>query len=190
MSKLTIQNLTFTYADGTAALHNITIDIRPNELFILFGPSRSGKTTLFHVIMGLLKPSAGVIEIFGKERRSEKDFRDIRHRIGLLFQDADDQLFSPTVLEDVAFGPLNLGMSREEADQVTGEFNAMIRESDETEFLKQYLRLDRDCNSTSLAFHLRKDGKGALLTGDKVEGWDELATHLDLRAHGRAWPFP
>lgn len=90
-----------------------------------------------------------------------------------------------------------LGMSREEADQVTGEFNAMIRETDGTEFLKQYLRLDRNCNSTSLAFHLRKDGKGVLLTGDKVEGWDELVTHLDLRAdvlklthHGQADGMP
>jgi cobalt/nickel transport system ATP-binding protein len=79
------------------------------------GPNGSGKTTLVHLIMGLLKPSAGRIEIFKKPAVTEKDFRKVRGKIGLLFQDADDQLFSPTVLEDVAFGPLNLGKSQDEA---------------------------------------------------------------------------
>jgi len=65
--------------------------------------------------MGLLKPTSGNFEVFGKPAQEEKDFREIRRKIGLLFQDADDQLFSPTVLEDVAFGPLNLGKSKEEA---------------------------------------------------------------------------
>jgi len=65
--------------------------------------------------MGLLRPSSGRVELFGKPANEEKDFRAARRRIGLLFQDADDQLFSPTVLEDVAFGPLNLGKSPEEA---------------------------------------------------------------------------
>jgi len=81
----------------------------------LVAPNGSGKTTLLHVIMGLLKASSGTIEIFGKERRHENDFAEVRRRIGLLFQDADDQLFSPTVIEDVAFGPLNLGKSKQEA---------------------------------------------------------------------------
>ncbi len=65
--------------------------------------------------MGLLRPISGTVEAFGQAREAEADFIEVRRRIGLLFQDADDQLFSPTVLEDVAFGPLNLGKSREEA---------------------------------------------------------------------------
>jgi cobalt/nickel transport system ATP-binding protein len=65
--------------------------------------------------MGLLKPLPGRIEIFGRHVREETDFTEVRRRIGLLFQDADDQLFNPTVLEDVAFGPLNLGKPKDEA---------------------------------------------------------------------------
>jgi cobalt/nickel transport system ATP-binding protein len=76
--------------------------------------------------MGLLKPSAGRIEIFGKRARDEKDFADVRRKIGLLFQDADDQLFSPTVLEDVAFGPLNLGKTRKEAIRIAKETLAFL----------------------------------------------------------------
>ena len=68
--------------------------------------------------MGLLRPTSGRIEIFGKEVRDEKDFHPVRQKIGLLFQDADDQLFSPTVLEDVAFGPLNQGKSVKEAKDI------------------------------------------------------------------------
>jgi cobalt/nickel transport system ATP-binding protein len=68
--------------------------------------------------MGLLRPSSGKIEILGRPVREERDFASSRQRIGLLFQDSDDQLFSPTVLEDVAFGPLNLGKSQDEAKTI------------------------------------------------------------------------
>ncbi|MDM8551245.1 ABC transporter ATP-binding protein [Desulfobacterales bacterium HSG2] len=81
----------------------------------LVGHNGSGKTSFLHIIMGLLSASSGVVRIFGKPARTERDFRSVRQKIGLLFQNADDQLFSPTVLEDVAFGPLNLGKTSEEA---------------------------------------------------------------------------
>ena len=84
----------------------------------LVGPNGSGKTTLCQIIMGLLKPESGEVKIFGKERTSEADFAEIRGRIGYLFQDSDDQLFCPTVLEDIAFGPLNLGKSTREAREI------------------------------------------------------------------------
>lgn len=85
----------------------------------LIAPNGTGKTTLFHIIMGLIKPHEGEIKIFGEKVEKKKDFETVRRRIGLLFQDADDQLFSPTVLEDVAFGPLNLGKSKEEAIEIS-----------------------------------------------------------------------
>jgi len=81
----------------------------------LVGAIGSGKTTLLHLVVGLLRPDSGHVEVLGRARREERDFLEVRERVGLLFQDPDDQLFCPTVQEDVAFGPLNQGKSREQA---------------------------------------------------------------------------
>ena len=112
---INLTDISFSYPGSPNVLDNLNLRFSRNEKIGLMGPNGSGKTTLFHIIMGLLKPVSGKIEIFGKTARKEKDFISVRRKIGLLFQDADDQLFSPTVLEDVAFGPLNLGKSRDEA---------------------------------------------------------------------------
>jgi cobalt/nickel transport system ATP-binding protein len=96
-------------------LDGVDLVLRPGERMVLLGANGAGKSTLLHVITGFIPARAGTIEAFGAVRRSEADFRDLRARAGLVFQDADDQLFCPTVLEDVAFGPLNLGRSRDEA---------------------------------------------------------------------------
>lgn len=112
---INLTDISFSYPGGFEVLDKLNLQFSRNEKAGLMGPNGSGKTTLFHIIMGLLKPLSGNIEIFGKTAREEKDFIDVRRRIGLLFQDADDQLFSPTVLEDVAFGPLNFGKSKDEA---------------------------------------------------------------------------
>lgn len=77
----------------------------------LLGPNGSGKTTLLHVMMGLIVPAAGEVRYLGRRVCSEKEFRQVRLGVGLLLQNADDQLFFPTVLDDVAFGPLNQGLS-------------------------------------------------------------------------------
>jgi cobalt/nickel transport system ATP-binding protein len=110
-----LEGITFSYPGSSSVLNKLDLHLHKGSRIGLMGPNGSGKTTLFQIIMGLLKPSAGRIEIFGKFVATEKDFRKVREKIGFLFQDADDQLFSPTVLEDVAFGPLNLGRSRDEA---------------------------------------------------------------------------
>jgi cobalt/nickel transport system ATP-binding protein len=102
-------------------LDELNLQISRGERVGLIGSNGSGKTTLFLLLMGLLTPTAGTIEVFGEERRKQKDFREVREKIGLLFQDSDDQLFCPTVAEDVAFGPLNLGKSEEEALAITRE---------------------------------------------------------------------
>lgn len=110
-----LKDICFSYPGSPPALDNLDLKLCKGDRIGLMGPNGSGKTTLFHIIMGLLKPSAGTIEIFNHPTVTEKDFRKVREKIGLLFQDADDQLFSPTVVEDVAFGPLNLGKSQDEA---------------------------------------------------------------------------
>jgi cobalt/nickel transport system ATP-binding protein len=110
-----LKSVSFGYPGGPLVLRELDFRLNPGERVGIMAPNGSGKTTLFHLIMGLVKPLAGRIEIFGREVREEKDFLEVRRRIGLLFQDPDDQLFSPTVIEDVAFGPLNLGKSRSEA---------------------------------------------------------------------------
>lgn len=83
----------------------------------LIGPNGCGKTTLLHIAMGLLQPHQGEVRLDGVELQKEKDFFELRRRVGFVFQHADDQLFCPTVLEDVAFGPLNLGLSAEAASR-------------------------------------------------------------------------
>jgi cobalt/nickel transport system ATP-binding protein len=110
-----LKRVSFRYPGGPPVLCELDFRLNRSERVGIMAPNGSGKTTLFHLIMGLVKPFSGSIEIFGREVREEKDFAEVRRRIGLLFQDPDDQLFSPTVLEDVAFGPLNLGKSRDEA---------------------------------------------------------------------------
>ena len=115
---INLKDISFSYSEDKPILDNLSFQLHRGDQIGLVGPNGSGKTTLFHIIMGLLRPSSGKIELFDKPANEEKDFREVRKKIGLLFQDADDQLFSPTVLEDVAFGPLNLGKSPEEAKDI------------------------------------------------------------------------
>jgi cobalt/nickel transport system ATP-binding protein len=116
-----IRGLDFTYPNGKEVFRGLDFTLNKGERVGLVGPNGSGKTTLFHLIMGLLTPDRGEIIIFGKPRKSEEDFKEVRRRIGLLFQDSDDQLFCPTVEEDIAFGPLNLGKSVEEVRRIVKE---------------------------------------------------------------------
>ena len=100
---------------GRVVLDRVSLTLQPGERVALAGANGAGKTTLLRTLVGLERPTSGRLIAFGAERRAEKDFREVRARAGLLFQDPDDQLFSPTVIEDVAFGPLNLGLSPAEA---------------------------------------------------------------------------
>ena len=110
-----LDNICFSYEKGKPVLNNLCFSLPKGEKLGLIGYNGSGKTTLMHIIMGLLKPSSGTIRVLGKQIETKKDLVAVRRTIGFLFQNADDQLFCPTVLEDVAFGPLNLGKSPKEA---------------------------------------------------------------------------
>lgn len=112
---LSLRGIGFAYPGGRHVLDGVDLDLHPGERLAIVGDNGAGKTTLLHLVVGLSKPAAGTITAFGRERRHEADFHEVRARAGLLFQDPDDQLFCPTVIEDVAFGPLNLGRSRRDA---------------------------------------------------------------------------
>ena len=117
-----MNNITFAYPGSPRPVfQDFHFQFFPENYLGLTGPNGCGKTTLLHLIMGLLRPQAGSIVIFGQEIKKDKDFIPVRQKVGLLFQNADDQLFCPTVLEDVAFGPLNQGKSPAEARQIARE---------------------------------------------------------------------
>lgn len=113
-----LDEVSFAYTSGRVVLDKASFSLHRGERLGLQGANGSGKTTLLQLIVGLHKPAAGCINCFGSPRMTEKDFREVRKRVGLLFQDSDDQLFCPTVQEDVAFGPLNLGKTRAEAREL------------------------------------------------------------------------
>ncbi len=121
-----LQEIRFRY-NARYVLDGLNFSMVRGDRVGLVGPNGSGKTTLCHIIMGLSFPESGTVEILGKKRIKEPDFADIRGRIGFLFQDADDQLFCPTVMEDVAFGPLNMGKTPEEAKRIVSTTLAALQ---------------------------------------------------------------
>jgi len=105
-----LRGIRFSFGGAKALFEDLDFSLRPGERLALRGGNGTGKTTLLRIVMGLARPDKGTVRLFGRNCRSEKDFAAARIRMGFLFQDADDQLFCPTVAEDVAFGPLNLGL--------------------------------------------------------------------------------
>ncbi|HVP11446.1 MAG TPA: ABC transporter ATP-binding protein [Phycisphaerae bacterium] len=108
-----IERLSFRYPDGVEALRDVTLRIEPGEKVALVGPNGSGKSTLLRHLTGLLTPTGGQVSVMGLPLTTD-NLTKVRRSVGFVFQDADDQLFCPTVLEDVAFGPLHLGLSTDE----------------------------------------------------------------------------
>lgn len=111
----------FAYKGGREILRGCSLALFHNERVTITGPIGSGKTTLLWIVMGLLRPIRGSVIAFGRERIKESDFREVRRKVGLLFQQVDDQLFCPTVIEELAFGPLNLGKSQSEALSIAND---------------------------------------------------------------------
>lgn len=110
---ITTKNLNYSYSDGTKALKDINLSIREGEKVVIVGPNGAGKTTLLLNLNGVLEVDDGNIEIYGEDIEN-LDRKDIIEHLGIVFQDPEDQLFMPTVFDDVAFGPTNLGLDEEE----------------------------------------------------------------------------
>lgn len=109
---LAVSGLWFSYPDDQSALKDINIEVMPGQRVGIIGPNGAGKTTLFLVICGMLKPSAGAISLLGRPVA----FGKFNPQVALVFQNPDDQLFCPSVREDVAFGLQNMGLPKEEVE--------------------------------------------------------------------------
>lgn len=118
MALIELTDLHFAYPGQPPVLAGASMRLGAGERLSITGANGAGKSTLLRIILGLERPASGSVTIFDAERRREADFHEVRRRIGLVFQDPDDQLFCPTVAEDVAFGPLNLGKTRGEALEI------------------------------------------------------------------------
>lgn len=121
-----VENLSYRYPDGKFALQNVSFEVKKGESVALMGPNGAGKTTLFLTLNGLLEPTGGNIFIFGTKIDGKKSVRNVRNRLGIVFQNPDDQLFCPTVFDDVAFGPLNLDLPSDEIKKRVKESLAAV----------------------------------------------------------------
>ena len=119
------RDLTFAYPDGHQALRGLALEVQPGERVALLGPNGAGKTTFALHLNGIHRAQAGTIRI-GELFLEEATLPEIRRRVGLVFQDADDQLFMPTVRDDVAFGPANLGLRGAALEQRVRESLALV----------------------------------------------------------------
>ncbi len=117
MNCIVTQNLCFSYPGKIEVFRNLDLSVACGEKAGVIGSNGSGKSTLFLLLAGLLAPSAGDIALWGKNMRTMDDFKAMRTKIGFLFQDPEDQLFCPTVEEDIAFALLNREVSRKEAQE-------------------------------------------------------------------------
>lgn len=169
MIRLAAKVRSLVYPDGTQALHDISVEIRKGEFTGILGSNGSGKTTLLKVMDGLIKEYDGINLLDGTDIKS-LSARDIYRKVGLVFQNPDDQLFAPTVFEDVAFGPLNMGFAEKE---VSRRVNAAIKDVEMDGYAKKTIH--------NLSFGQKKRIciAGLLAMGHEVLLLDEPTAGLD-----------
>ena len=122
---IAVNDAHFTYPDGHSVLKGLTANIKFGEKVALIGPNGAGKSTFMGLLNGVVMPTSGSVSIAGLEI-SKENLTEIRRKIGIVFQDPDDQLFCPTVFDDVAFGPLNLGLPKEVIEARVEEALALV----------------------------------------------------------------
>ncbi len=117
MKVIETKDITYEYPDGTKALETVNFIAEEGKIVALLGPNGAGKSTLFLHFNGILRPSSGTVVIDGENvNYNKKELMKIRQKVGIVFQNPDDQLFAPTVVEDVAFGPMNMGLPKDEVE--------------------------------------------------------------------------
>lgn len=169
-----LADIHFAYAGRPKILNGLNLTLDPGERLCITGHNGAGKSTLFQIMVGLLRPQTGTVSAFGQIRREEKDFHAVRCLAGLVFQDPDDQLFCPTVAEDIAFGPLNLGKSQAQALAIVDDVLARLHLSDFRDRITHKLS-GGEKRLVSLAAVLAMDPK-VLLLDEPSNGLDEDTT--------------
>ena len=169
-----LENLSHRYSDGTLALDTVSLSFAAGERTALLGTNGSGKTTLLHHLNGILKPTSGKIYFEDKPLQyGSKSLLNLRRRVGFIFQDPNDQLFAPTVKQDVAFGPLNLG-------QTTDQVKKAVDEALNTVGMAEYA--EKPPHFLSLGQKKRVALAGVLAMQPEVLIMDEPTSNLDPRA--------
>ena len=169
-----LENLSHVYSDGTIALDNVSLSFERGERIALLGTNGSGKTTLLHQMNGILKPTSGNIYYEDKPLRYDsKSLLELRRRVGFVFQDPNDQLFAPTVKQDVAFGPLNLGVPADQVKKIVAEALGIVGMAELAEKPPHFLSLGQK-KRVALA--------GVLAMQPEVIIMDEPTSNLDPRA--------
>ncbi len=169
-----IENLSHTYSDGTLALDNVSLSFTNGERIALLGTNGSGKTTLLSHLNGILKPTSGKIFFEDKPLQyDQKSLLGLRRKVGYVFQDPNDQLFAPTVKQDVAFGPLNLGLPPDKVRQIVDESLKTVGMAEFTEKPPHFLSLGQK-KRVALA--------GVLAMQPEVIIMDEPTANLDPRS--------
>jgi cobalt/nickel transport system ATP-binding protein len=166
---LNIRDVCFSYEDGRLAVEGVDLTVQAGERVALVGPNGAGKSTLMHLLAGLFVPSRGEIRIMGVPL-TRKDAAQARKHVGLLFQDPDDQIFMPTVYEDVAFGPMNMGLGMEEV-------RARVEEAMRLTVVEEYR--DRVPHHLSLGEKKRVAMAGLLAMSPEILLLDEPTANLD-----------
>ena len=127
MNIIEVKDLCYSYEDGESALDNINLSIKKGSTTAVLGGNGAGKSTLFLNLNGVLTPKSGSVLFEGKEvKYNKKELLEIRRRIGIVFQDPDDQLFSASVIKDISFGLMKLGLSNEE---ITKRINTVLKQT-------------------------------------------------------------
>jgi cobalt/nickel transport system ATP-binding protein len=169
-----LEDLSHRYSDGTLALEEVSLSIAKGERIALLGTNGSGKTTLLNHLNGILKPTSG--KVYFEDRPleySSKALLNLRKRVGFVFQDPNDQLFAPTVKQDVAFGPLNLG-------QPVDVVKKAVMEALETVGMTEFA--EKPPHFLSLGQKKRVALAGVLAMQPEVIVMDEPTANLDPRA--------
>ncbi len=152
---LDLDRVAYAYPGGHQALYGVDLHVHPGETVALLGPNGAGKTTLVLHLNGILTPGHGAVHVSGLPV-TEENLLEVRRRVGIVFQDPDDQLFMPTVRDDVAFGPANLGLRGTELDDRVAEALAAVDVADLADRAPHHLSFGqrrRVAIATVLAMH-------------------------------------